>query len=162
MNYLGQNLLLKSGKMNITFNWGLQGNEFYMESYIMYPENLRYMTDDFWKILLELKDLGVFEYSGSGYLSTQERPFFENKTSTVFQMIRNFMLYQVEKMNGTNYQQPPSMDIGHLTLKWDVEMSWSGLIEKTSKAFKLLYSINYQLWKIDDLANKRAEKTNSI
>ncbi|MGF7232366.1 hypothetical protein [Arachidicoccus sp.] len=93
LNFSGQNLLLKSEKMTLTFDWGLQGNEFYMDVYIMYPENLRYMTDDFWLMLLELKSMGTFEYSGSGYLTAKERPFFENKTSTIFQLLRNFMLY---------------------------------------------------------------------
>ncbi|MFP9097919.1 hypothetical protein ACLI09_02595 [Flavobacterium sp. RHBU_24] len=158
INFMGQNLLLKSEKMNITFDWGLDRNEFYMDAYIMYPENIRYMTDDFWGLLLELKTLGTFEYTGSGYLSTEERLYFENKTSTVFQMVRNFMLYQVEKMQGTNYQQPPSMDIGRFVLRWHAHTEWRELLEKTCKAFKLLYIINYQLWKISDLARKKSEK----
>ncbi|MGF7232367.1 hypothetical protein [Arachidicoccus sp.] len=62
-------------------------------------------------------------------------------------------------MDGTNYQQPSSMDIGQFTLKWDANTAWPELIEKSSKAFKLLYSINYQLWKIDDLAKKKAAKS---
>jgi hypothetical protein len=162
LNYLGQNLLLKSEKMNISIDWGLSQNEFYMESYLMYPENLRFMTDEFWVLLLELKNLGDLEYTGSGYLSVQERPFFENKTSTVFQIIRNYVLYQVEKMNGNNYQQPPSMDVGCLILKWNINISWEELLEKTCKAFKLLYTMNYQLWKIDDLAKKKQNKSNEL
>lgn len=47
LNYLVQNLFLKSEKMNLTLDWGLDGNDFYMDAYIMFPENLRYMTDDF-------------------------------------------------------------------------------------------------------------------
>ncbi|MDB5141168.1 MAG: hypothetical protein JWR12_3084 [Mucilaginibacter sp.] len=160
--YSGQNLLLKSEKMNITFDCGLQENEFYIQSYIMYAENIRYMTDDFWTMLLELKSLGELEYSGSGSLSAKERPYFENKTSAVFQIIRNFILNQVGMVNGTDYQQPSSMDIGHLTLKWNTDTAWADLLENTCKAFKLLYSMNYQLWKIDDLAKKKMKKNNSV
>ena len=46
LNYLVQNLFLKSEKMNLTLDWGLDGNDFYMDAYIMYPEYLRYMTLD--------------------------------------------------------------------------------------------------------------------
>jgi len=73
LNYSGQNLLLKSEKMDITFNWSLAGNEFYMDSFIMYPGSLRYMTDDFWSVFIELKGLGKFKYFGSGHLNGQKR-----------------------------------------------------------------------------------------
>lgn len=53
------------------------------------------MTDEFWMMILELKTLGEFYYQEMGALSAEERPYFENKTSTVFQMIRNFMLFQM-------------------------------------------------------------------
>ena len=131
---------------------------FYLESHIIYAENLRYMTDDFWRMLLELKGLGVFEFSGMGSLSVEERQFFENKTSTIFQIIRGFMLYQFEKMNGSNYQQSPSMELGQLVLKWDFNTSWPILLEQSCKAFKLIYNINYSLWKIEDLAKKKSLK----
>jgi len=140
--------------MNITFDWGLDSNEYYLESYIMHADNLRHMNDDFWSDLLELRTLGHFEYTGSDYISAKERPYFENKTSTVFQIMRNFMRYQVKKMEGTNYQQPPSMDLGQLVLKWHVDTDFETLLEQTCKAFKILYSLNYKLWKINHLAPK--------
>jgi hypothetical protein len=158
LNVFGQCLLLKSEKMNQTFYWGVEKNMFYLESHIIYAENLRYMTDDFWRMLLELKGLGVFEFSGMGSLSVEERQFFENKTSTIFQIIRGFMLYQFEKMNGSNYQQSPSMELGQLVLKWDFNTSWPILLEQSCKAFKLIYNINYSLWKIEDLAKKKSLK----
>jgi hypothetical protein len=159
LNVFGQHLLLKSEKMDLIFYWGLDREGFYLETDIIEPENLRYMTDEFWEILLDLKDMGEFEFSEMGSLSAIERPFFENKTSVVFQMIRRFMLYQVEKMNGSNYQQPPHMEIGQLVLKWDFEIGWSNLLEQASRAFQLLYKLNYQLWKITDLGKKKSLKS---
>ncbi len=61
INYLGQNLILRSEKTGITYYWGLDGNNFYLESSIMYPENIRYMTDDFWSALLQLTTYGTFD-----------------------------------------------------------------------------------------------------
>nr|WP_121271770.1 hypothetical protein [Pedobacter schmidteae] len=158
LNVFGQCLLLKSEKMNQIFYWGVEKNTFYLESHIMYAEHLRHMTDEFWVMLLELKGLGDFEFSAMGSLSVEERPFFENKTSTIFQIIRGFMLYQFEKMNGSDYQQPPSMELGQLKLTWDFNTPWAILLEQTCKAFKLLYHINYSLWKIEDLAKKKSLK----
>jgi hypothetical protein len=157
----GQSLLLKSQKMDLTFHWGVDRNVFYLESYIIYPENLRYMTDEFWTMLLDLKALGEFEFTGLGSLTVGERPFFENKTSTIFQMIRNFMLFQIDKMNISQFNQPTSMDLGQFILKWDFETGWSNLLEKSSRAFKLLYTLNYQLRKIADLAQKKSLREKS-
>jgi hypothetical protein len=36
-----------------------------------------------------------------------------------------------------------------------MDHNWASLLEKASKAFKLLYLLNYQLWKISDLAAKK-------
>ena len=47
-NVFGQSLLLKSEKMNLTFQWGADRYGFYLESYISCAENLRYMNDEFW------------------------------------------------------------------------------------------------------------------
>ena len=151
----GQYLLLKSKKMNLPFHWGVDRHDFFLDAYIIHPENLRFMNDDFWAMVLELKTLALFEFSGMGSLTAQEKLYFENKTSTIFQMIRSFMLFQVEKMNGSDYQHPPLMEIGQFLLKWDVYSDWDTLLEKMCRAFKLVYSINYQLWKISDLASKK-------
>jgi len=152
----GQSLLLKSEKMDLTFQWGADRDCFYLESYIICAENLRYMTDDFWELILALKKQGEFAFSGMGGLNMEERAYFENKTSAIFQMIRNFMLFQTEKMNGSNCQQPPSLELGHFTIKWNFKTDWETLLVETCKTFKILYAINYQLWKITDLANKKS------
>jgi hypothetical protein len=154
-NLFGQHLLLRSEKMNIIFYWGLDDANFYLETHIKAPENLRYMTDSFWSNILELKELGEFEFSELGSLNETQRPLFENNTSVVFQMIRNFMLYQVEKMEGLNDQQPPSMEMGQLILKWNIETPWENLLKQSSEAFKRLYAINYSLWKVGNLHQKK-------
>ncbi|QNN42638.1 hypothetical protein [Pedobacter roseus] len=151
INVYGQNLLLKSEKLDTIFHWGLDEHYFYLECHIIYAENLRYMNDEFYELILALKALGDFEFFEVGRITKDERPYYENKTSTVFQLIRNFMLYQTEKMNGSNYQQPPSLDLGQFCLKWDAQrIDWEELIEKASAAFKIMYNINYKLWKVSN------------
>ncbi|MGV8135065.1 MAG: hypothetical protein AB2L20_07615 [Mangrovibacterium sp.] len=147
----GQYILLRSEKMDITFNWGVELSDFYLETYIMHSENLRFMTDDFWAALLELKSLGKFEYSGGGGLNKGQRSYFENKTSAVFQIIRTFMLNQTELMHNGNTQ----WEFGSLVLKWKMDNDWSSLLECACRAFRLMYQLNYQLWKVHDLAQKK-------
>jgi hypothetical protein len=146
----GQYLLIRSKKMDIVFNWGVELNDFYLEAYLVYAENLRFMTDDFWGNLLELKSLGKFEFSGGGGLNKVQRPYFENKTSTIFQIIRTFMINQTERMNNGNCQ----WEYGTLALKWAIDNNWNLLLKRACKAFQLMYQLNYQLWKVSDLTKK--------
>ncbi|RKR81899.1 hypothetical protein BDD43_2060 [Mucilaginibacter gracilis] len=150
----GQYLLLRSKKMDIAFHWGVEWNHFYLEAPVLYSENIRFMTDDFWTALLELKSLGEFEFTGGGRLNAKEKPYVENKTSTVFQMIRSFMLFQVDQMSG-DYPHYTSLDLGSLIIKWPMSKDWPALLEHACKAFRLMYNLNYQLWKISDLAAKK-------
>ncbi|MBB1643633.1 hypothetical protein [Sphingobacterium sp. UME9] len=155
MNFFGQNLILKSEKMDMTFLWGIDRECFYLDSSIPYAENLRFMTDDFWSMVLELKKYGEFEFDGVGRVDVKKRPYLENKTSTVFQMIRKYTINQIEKLNADNPQQPSYMEMGSFKVKWDLKTDWETLLKESCSAFKMLYSINYQLWKITDLANKK-------
>lgn len=149
----GQYLLLRSEKMDITINWGVEWNDFYLELYLMHAENIRFMTDDFWQAILNLKELGELNLTGGGGLNSEQRPYFENETSIVFQIIRTFMINQTSRMGSGNYGM--QWEYPTLTLKWKMDRDWTGLLQKTAKAFKLMYSINYQLWKVSDLDTKK-------
>jgi hypothetical protein len=153
--YMGQHLLLKSKKMDIEFDWGLQEDRFFLQCYICNGENLRYMTDSFWETLLELKTFGDFEFIPQFSLNAQERVYFENKTSTVFQLIRNFMIEQSAAMNKGSNPYEGYLNTGDLRLTWPPDLAWAELLSNACQAFKLLYSINYQLWKINDLKRKK-------
>lgn len=151
----GQHLLLNSKKLNLNFQWGVDRNSFYLESYITHPDNLRYMKDEFFANLLVLKELGQFEYTGNWPLNAKERPYFENKNSTVFQMLRSYMLFQMQQMASPPNHYPQShLNLGELMLKWDFDTDWAILLEQSCRAFKILYHLNYQLWKISNLAKK--------
>jgi hypothetical protein len=152
----GQYILIRSEKMNITINWGVEWNDFYLEACIMHAENIRFMTDNFWQSVLDLKEIGQMSLTGGGGLNSEQRPYFENKTSTVFQIIRSFMINQMEKMNSGDHCA--QWEYPTLTLKWAMDHDWLNLLEKTSRAFKILYSLNYQLWKVNDLAKKNGNK----
>jgi len=147
----GQYILLRSKKMDVTFYWGIEGSDFFLETSIWYAENIRFMTDEFWETLLELKTLGRFEYSGGGGLDAEHKPYFENKTSTIFQVIRTFMFNQIDRMDNKNTQR----EFGTLQVKWEMGGDWANLIERSCKAFRFMYRLNYQLWKIHDLNRKR-------
>jgi hypothetical protein len=153
--YTGQYLLLKSQKMDIEFDWGLQEDRFFLQCYIHNGVNLRYMTDSFWQNLLDLRELGDFEFIPQFSLNTQERAYFENKTSALFQLIRNFMIERAAAMNKGSHPYNGHINTGDLRLTWPPGLAWAELLAHACGAFKLLYTISYQLWKVDDLKRKK-------
>lgn len=155
LNVGGQNLLLKSLKLNQTFDWGVYNNKFYMQSYLIHGENLRHMKDDFWEMMLGLKQYGEFKFVENAWLDSKQRQQFENKTSNVFRVIRNYMLFQIDNLNSNDFRRRNDLDLGWFEIKWEFGTSWDELLEKSCKAFKDLYRLNYQLWKITDLKNKK-------
>ena len=162
MNVGGQNLIIKSLKTNHTFHFGVENDEFYLNAYFMYPENIRHMKDDFWQTILGLKKYGNFKFVENSGINSKEKKFFENKTSDVFRIIRNYILFQVETMNTTDYQRSPDMDLGWLEIRWKFDTDWGTLIENTCKSFKDIYKLNYQLWKITDLKNKKYARQQNV
>jgi hypothetical protein len=155
INVCGQNLLLKSQKLGLTFHWGLESDEFYLYTHFSSPDNLRYMTDEFYTNLLKLKACGNLIYRENGRLDKKERPYLENQTSDVFCIIRNYLLVQVARMNNINKSCPPDMDLGSLEIRWNISEGWHKLLKDSCSAFKILYKLNYSLWKIDDIAAKK-------
>jgi len=155
MNYMGQNLLLKSLKTSHVFDWGVYQDHFYLDAYFLHSENIRYMGDDFWKTLLELDNYGQFSFVESCGLSKQYKEHFGNKKSNVFRVIRDYLLFQVETIYSTDYQRDPNLNLGSLELKWEFGTDWSVIVENSCKAFKALYQLNYQLWKVSDLKKKK-------
>ncbi|MEQ7802237.1 hypothetical protein ABDJ41_20745 [Pedobacter sp. ASV1-7] len=155
-NVFGQHLYLNSEKLDINFYWGVDQDTFYIESFMIHPENLRHMTDEFWEMLLELKTIGKLELNCPTLLSPELRPFMENKTSSVFQLIRSFMLQQLEVMKNNPFGAEYQVNLGTLVMKWDFNTPWGQLLEQSCKAFKMLYSMNYMLWKISDLNRKKS------
>lgn len=155
INVGGQNLLLKSLKLNQTFDWGVDNDKFYLQSYLMHAENLRHMKDDFWETMLGLKQYGEFKFVENARLDSKRRQQFENKTSNVFRVIRNYMLFQIDNFNSDDFRRSNDLDLGWFEIRWDFGTSWDEILENSCKAFKDLYRLNYQLWKITDLKNKK-------
>lgn len=147
MHVYGQYLLVRSEKMNITFDWGVEHDYFYLESYLGHADKLRYMDDEFYRSLLELKALKNFEYRLNGTLSKDQKPYYENKTSLIFGLIRNYMLHQDEKLNSEDFRLRASFDPGNLSVKFPFELGWDAIIREAGHAFKLMYRLNYLLWK---------------
>jgi hypothetical protein len=59
--YPNLELIIKSKKTRMSFNFGIDYKGIYIRTSLLYIENIRYMDDDFYKSLLKLLELGDFE-----------------------------------------------------------------------------------------------------
>lgn len=66
------------------------------------------------------------------------------------------MLFQMEEMN-TSTPDRNNLNLGELIIKWPMDNKWPDFLERACKASKLLYNLNYQLWKISNLAGKKMQ-----
>ncbi len=155
MNANGQNLLFKSIKTDHTFDFGIDRENFYLRSYVSYPENLKNMGDEFWSLVLQLSEYGDFGFVENSVIGSKEARYFNNKKSNLFRLLRNYFLYDINNMDLEAHQRNFDMDLGWFEIKWRFGTPWIGIMKNGSYAFKALYQLHYDLWKINDLRDKK-------
>jgi len=162
LNYLGQNLILKSEKTKSDFYWGLEKNDFYLKYDIRFPLSLKSMDDDFWIDFLKLSKLGEFKFSENEIINSNEKKYFKKYTkSNLFQLMSNYFIHEIDSFNLEENEKYYSFGLGELTIKWSIKTDWKELIEKTSETFRILHKMNYKLWKIQDTKDKKTLANNS-
>ena len=158
MNAYIQNLVFESKKTNHTFEFGIDRQSIYLQSYVSYPENLKNMGDEFWGLILKLPEYGDFNFVENSGLSSMESQYFNNKKSNLFRLLRNYFLRDINNMELEPHQRNYDMDLGWFELKWKFGTPWTEIIKNGSYAFKILYQLHYELWKISDLKDKKFQR----
>jgi hypothetical protein len=151
LNFYGPYVILKSTKIGVTFNLGIDNNGLYLNTFLKFPENLRHMDDSFYKDLFALTALGNFELQENESYSSQTKtkydPLFSNQKSIFFRLIRNYVVGTAEKSR--------DIPLGDFNIHWPYTDDFKDIIINSCLAFKLLYRLNYSLWKIHDLQHKK-------
>jgi len=147
----GPNLIIKSIKTNTTYNLGVDERGIYISANLRYPENLKDMDDQFWQNLLKLTELGKFEFIEHEWFDDKTKKkhpeLFLTKKSTIFRILRKYFIDISEDKEVGNVGEPQ--------ITWTSEYDFEDIIIECCLAFKLLYKLNYSLWKIEDLKKKR-------
>lgn len=150
MNLDGPCLIIKSNKTNQTLLLASDFKGIYLETSFIHAENLKNMGDDFWLELFELKKISGFEYiENSTFPNDVQRKYpelFHTYKNTQFLMFRKFFLSHAE-----NYE---NIDLGNFKVLWKPNTDFLQMIEEMCLAFRIMYRMNYKLWKISELQNK--------
>lgn len=152
LNVHGLNLIIKSEKLDCTFYFGIDRYEgLYIDTYMKEANNLRHMSDDFYKDLLSLSDLGNFTLGANqGYSRDIEKRYdglFNNQKSKIFKLLRDYIIGSVENEE--------YIFLGDFRINWDYKTDFHDFLSNSCLAFKILYKMNYSLWKISDLQKKK-------
>ncbi|TXD81173.1 hypothetical protein ESY86_18525 [Subsaximicrobium wynnwilliamsii] len=152
LNLYGPSLIIKSIKTNGTYYLATDLEGIYLRTSFLHAENLKNMRDDFWSELFELKKFSGFEYEENSFFSIDvQRKYpelFQNYKDTMFLMFRKYFLSYTEKHN--------DIDIGFFKVQWKPEEDFGKMIEEICLAFKSMYKLDYKLWKITELRNKKS------
>lgn len=122
--------------------------DFYLVTEIICPHNLKFMKDDFWRLLFELCTIGKFGFKEKEKPDKSERvkhPHLFNKTGNFYKLLRNYFLYET----GTLREYRP-LQLGYIAVSWENNTNFSELIPKLCSAFKIMYELNFMLWKHDN------------
>ncbi|KNB61159.1 MULTISPECIES: hypothetical protein [Chryseobacterium] len=153
-NYYGPELIINSTKTKSTFYLGIDETGIYLRSHLRNNYNIRNMEDKFWLDLLSLYNYGSFQMEESEGFSKKNRTefpeIFNVKKSIIFNIFRKFFVDVIlEKDNYHKYDIVG--DFGDLKISWNENFGLDKIIEELCYVFKILYSLNYKLWKIEDL-----------
>lgn len=150
----GPELIIKSIKTNAEFMIGLDRKGIYLRTDLRQTQNLKNMGDEFWKQVFVLSEFPGFEYEEYEFVGTEVQnkypDLFLGYKGMIFRIFRKYFLEVIEhKEIGS---------LGEFTIRWNPEVIFVDLVEQCCKAFKIMYKLNYSLWKIEDLKNKKDVK----
>ncbi|MEZ5082653.1 MAG: hypothetical protein R2750_04290 [Bacteroidales bacterium] len=151
LHVYGPNLIIKSNKTNNQFNLGIDNKGIYLETYMRFAENLRYMPDSFYKAIFTLMELGNFELQENQFYGKETtnkyNQLFNNQKSKLFKLFRNYIVGVAEGES--------DIILGDFHIHWTYDKNFYNIISNSCLAFKILYKLNYSLWKINDLKTKK-------
>lgn len=153
-NIYGPELIIKALKTKSDYRLGLNEKGLYISTHLSHTENLRYMGDNYWKLLLRLSDFNGFEYDEYEFVRderTKEFPeLFKTNKSMIYRIMRKYFFDQTE----TNFQYFTS-SVGEFKIVGKLDVDLPETIKKFCEAFKIMYKLNYDLWKMTDLKIKK-------
>lgn len=133
---------------NIDFTIGYFG-DFYIVTRLDNPHNIKFMKDEFWTLLYKLSTIGEFEFKEIEMPTKGMRkkaPQLFKKTGNYYKLLRNYFLYEYEYAN--------IRQLGYIGLSWDTNTPFDVLIPNFCEAFKIMYQLNFLLWRQDNKNTK--------
>lgn len=150
----GPEVIINSEKTGNVFYLGLDNKGIYLNTCLRYAENIRHMDDKFYQNIFTLMDLGDFDIEQNQYYGVESdekyKYLYANNKSKVYKFLRNYLVGVIE---GEREIAP-----GDFCIRWNYQTNFYDIVYNGCLAFKILYGMNYQLWKTNDTKLKKAKK----
>lgn len=154
LHFDGPCVIINSLKLGTVFHLGIGNKGLYLNTYLKHSENIGYMDDAFYKAIFSLEELGEFElveWQSYGKETKAKYPgVFNSNKSLFFRLLRNYFIGTIEREG--------DVVLGDLQVSWTPKLDFPTIISNGCQTFKILYKLNYELWKVSDLATKKTQK----
>ena len=151
---------IRSVKTGSLFDLGYDHKGLYLQIRIGDSGSLKNMDDSFWSIFLQMQECGIFSFIENETFGSEVRKelphLFRNPRGNLFMVLRNYFISEIKfKEDYSQRQFKDNIDLGWLQVSWPAsEYSVHDILNQGTKAFKLMYKLNYLLWKRGILAAK--------
>lgn len=149
--FIGPELIINAEKTGTTYLLGMDSEGIYINTYLKWAENIPYMDDRFWNDLMGLQDFKGFELLQSEEVGHQIKAKYPRQFASSKSML--FRFFRKYFMDITQYDDLGSL--GDLQVKWSFDHGIEDIITELATVFKVLYQLNYSLWKVGDLRAKK-------
>lgn len=156
-NFYGPELIINSEKTKTAYKIGLDNKGLYIRTYLKNNFSLKNMDDKFWLSLLSLHNYGDFELVENehfGKETLKKYPeLFNNQKGTIFRLFRKYFVSFLTE-DDRNRRKDVIGNLGDLQVTWNFNFGLDKIVEECCEVFKILYKLNYDLWKIEDVKTK--------
>lgn len=146
----GQYATGNSEKMGCKFLFGIDYDGFFLSLELTYANHIKSMNDEFWCLFSDLTKLGKLHWVEGGCCSSESyksiSKLLNKNNSNIMKFICSYIFQEIEQNN---------ICMGSIDIKWESEIDWEALKKKGVEAFRLLYKLNYLLYKGECSSERR-------
>jgi hypothetical protein len=143
LHRVGPSLIIKSNKTATAFYLDADDEGISLRTHLHPIHNMDQVGDDFWLELLSLQNMGMFKLNEHEHYGDQiQKKYgtaFKKRKSIIFRLMRNYFVGLRDNESGIVNVE--------LKVTWTPDYSLHDILLNYCEAFKILYNLNYQLWK---------------
>lgn len=148
---------LPDKKTGSQFMLEIDATSIYLIFHLPHFQELQYMNDSFWELMLSLNKLGRMRYDLSVSLvgpasEKWERVLVRCRKSNVFSMLVDYVLLSKE-------EDDSEVGVPDITLMWPLTHGWQELLPRLVRTTEIGWRMNYLLYRSAHLRNRQATKS---
>lgn len=155
---MGDTVIMRSGKLKHDFSIVVcLKMRFSIDTELVFPQNIAYMTDEFWSNIIELNRFGRFRYQKNRIFDIPgsiNHKVLKRERSNIFSMMHNYILLMTQELEEiNNYEKTFPCDYGNLEVSWPIDIEFEDFLNNCHMVFKRFYRMNYLLYRRQYIAD---------